>query len=84
MPEPATNTIRIRLFASLREQAGWAERDWPAASAANLTPRQLWQALALPGQLSDLRIAINQQFAAADTPLLPGDELAFLPPISGG
>jgi molybdopterin converting factor small subunit len=31
-----------------------------------------------------LRVAINQQFASWDTPLTSGDELAFLPPISGG
>ena len=31
-----------------------------------------------------VRVAINQAFATADTPLADGDELAFLPPISGG
>jgi molybdopterin converting factor small subunit len=41
--------------------------------------------LHLPGALDQqVRVAINQQFADADTPLQPGDELAFLPPISGG
>lgn len=44
----------------------------------------LWQALELPGDVRNVRVAINQQFADADTPLHPGDELAFLPPISGG
>jgi molybdopterin synthase sulfur carrier subunit len=83
----ATAAIRIRLFAGLRERAGWAEQSWPwpaAGSGAALTPHALWEALALPGALSEVRVAINQQFAAADTPLQPGDELAFLPPISGG
>ncbi len=86
MAEISNNGIRIRLFAGLREQAGWAERQWcPAPSPEQTpTPRQLWQSLALPGQLSDVRVAINQQFASADTPLQAGDELAFLPPISGG
>ena len=32
----------------------------------------------------EIRVAINQRFAAADTLLIAGDELAFLPPISGG
>jgi molybdopterin converting factor small subunit len=41
--------------------------------------------LQLPGELDpQVRIAINREFADADTPLQPGDELAFLPPISGG
>jgi molybdopterin converting factor small subunit len=31
-----------------------------------------------------VRVAVNQQFASLDAPLQPGDELAFLPPISGG
>jgi molybdopterin synthase sulfur carrier subunit len=86
MGEPPANGIRIRLFAGLREQAGWAEQHWPmpAASEAPPTPQQLWDALELPGPLSSVRIAINQQFSDADAPLKPGDELAFLPPISGG
>ena len=39
------------------------------------------QAQALP---SGIRVAINQRFADPLTPLADGDELAFLPPISGG
>ena len=87
MAGPCARAIRILLFAELREQAGWAEQHWPAdpESAAVLTPRQLWFHLKLPGTLDQrVRVAINQQFADADTPLQPGDELAFLPPISGG
>ena len=86
----ASNAIRIRLFAGLRESAGWAEQSWPCpqpqpgADPTPLTPSDCWRELALPGALTDVRVAINQQFAAADTPLQPGDELAFLPPISGG
>ena len=84
----STAPIRIRLFAGLREQAGWAERQWASTerdgAAAIPTPAQLWQALQLPGSLTAVRIAVNHQFADTDTPLQPGDELAFLPPISGG
>ncbi len=77
-------SVRVRLFAGLREQAGWRERHWPIGSAVTLTPQQLWHELALPGDLGSVRIAINQQFATSDTALRAGDELAFLPPISGG
>jgi molybdopterin synthase sulfur carrier subunit len=45
---------------------------WPLASRA---------AEGLPG---GVRVAINQRFAPEDTPLADGDELAFLPPITGG
>ena len=87
MAGPCAAAIRILLFAGLREQAGWAEQQWPAGpnGDAGLTPRQLWLNLQLPGELDQqVRVAINRQFAHADTPLQPGDELAFLPPISGG
>ncbi len=82
MPVAEPAPLRIRLFAALREQAGWSERSWPSTPAT--TPRQLWQALQLPGHLDALRIAVNQEFANAELPLQPGDEVAFLPPISGG
>lgn len=86
MGESPKNGIRIRLFAGLREQAGWAEQHWEVATPPKepLTPASAWTALQLPGSLSSVRIAINHQFADPHTPLQPGDELAFLPPISGG
>jgi molybdopterin synthase sulfur carrier subunit len=79
--------ILVRLFAGLREQAGWGERrvlltpDGPAP-----TPGELWRLLALgTGALPPtIRVAVNQAFASPDTPLKPGDEVAFLPPTSGG
>lgn len=78
-------TITVRLFAGLREQAGWGERAVPLGrGAANAA--ELWERLGLgPVPLPPtLRVAINQRFASPDEPLRPGDELAFLPPISGG
>ena len=104
-PDPAPAPVRVRLFASLREAAGWSERLVPLPASADqspCTPLLLWRMLeiafptsspAAPGALSaspapslpaGLRVAINQRFAACDTPLKPGDELAFLPPITGG
>ena len=87
MAGQSAGKIRILLFAGLREQAGWAEKQWALAAdpGAAVTPRGLWLHLQLPGELDQgVRVAINQQFADPDTPLQPGDELAFLPPISGG
>ena len=96
-PSPVAATLRVRLFAGLREAAGWGERTlaWeqagidPPGSHQNgspVTPRRLWRQLQL-GSVelpADLRVAINHAFASPDQALQPGDEVAFLPPISGG
>lgn len=97
-PDPGPPQVRVRLFASLREAAGWSERLIPfppTPEQTPCTPLLLWRLLELDGPASPaavpsltlppgLRVAINQRFAPADTPLQPGDELAFLPPITGG
>jgi molybdopterin synthase sulfur carrier subunit len=75
-------TIRVRLFAGLREAAGWSEQEWPIDRAPS--PEAVWHQLQLAGNLQTVRVAVNHAFSAADHPLQPGDELAFLPPISGG
>ena len=80
--EAAAATVRVLLFAGLRQRAGWGERPWP--HSAGLTPHQIWSQLADPAPAHSVRVAINHSFASFDTPLKPNDELAFLPPISGG
>lgn len=93
-PVPPPAMVRVRLFATLREAAGWSERLVPLAvndDQSPCTPLLLWRQLELTshgpsarGLPAGLRVAINQCFALPDTPLSPGDELAFLPPITGG
>ena len=83
--------MRVRLFAALRERAGWGERLIPL-EASLTSAADLWHRLTLDegsaagagGVPPTIRVAINQAFAAPDTPLRPGDEVAFLPPITGG
>jgi molybdopterin synthase sulfur carrier subunit len=100
LPAVEERAIEIRLFAGLRERAGWSQRrlPLPAAEIANgtahandaaapLTPAALWLQLELGGGEAlppTVRVAINQAFASPHQPLVAGDELAFLPPISGG
>ena len=36
------------------------------------------------GQARNVRMAVNQDMAAANAPLNPGDEIAFFPPVTGG
>lgn len=76
--------VRVRLFAALREQAGWSSREL-ALTGATATPQAIWGMLQLgDGGPSGIRVAINHQFAGWEDPLRDGDELAFLPPITGG
>lgn len=74
--------LRVLLFASLRERAGWEERTLPLPSESP-TARQVWEGLHL-GPLLGISIAVNQQLVDADQRLKAGDELAFLPPFTGG
>ena len=77
--------VRVRLFASLRDAMGWSEQ-LVTPDLGTCTPLALWHQLGLePGTPpAEVRVAINQQFARWDALLNSGDELAFLPPISGG
>jgi MoaE-MoaD fusion protein len=72
-------TVRVRLFAGLRERAGWSEREINASSVA-----EVWPALGLGDEPAGLLYAVNQEYAEHDQPLADGDEVAVIPPVSGG
>ena len=74
--------LKVLLFASLRERAGWAERSLPLMPGIT-TAREIWNQLDL-GPLAGISIAVNQELVGADQQLQAGDELAFLPPFTGG
>lgn len=74
-----TVTVRVRLFAGLRERAGWAERDVEAATVADV-----WAALELGDEPDGLLYAVNRAYAERSTSLGDGDEVALIPPVSGG
>ncbi|HWF36463.1 MAG TPA: molybdopterin converting factor subunit 1 [Solirubrobacteraceae bacterium] len=74
--------VRIRLFASLRERAGTGEVELELPDEARVR-----DALAqLRSVTSDVPVvmAINQEYANEDAVLQAGDELALIPPVSGG
>jgi sulfur-carrier protein len=79
--------VTIRLFARLREIAGAAElrRQIPDGGAAH----DAWLALvaefpALADYTRAVSCAINEEYAKLTATLHDGDEVAFLPPVSGG
>ena len=80
--------LRIRLFAQLRERAGADAIEAELADGA--TVGDALAALAQDSRLADLlerlpvRMAVNRELVGEDTPLHAGDELALLPPVSGG
>jgi molybdopterin synthase catalytic subunit len=80
--------VRVRLFAILRERAGSdsIELDLPEGATVADALERLAASPPLAGTLERLpvRMAVNRSYAPPDTPLGPGDELALIPPISGG
>jgi molybdopterin synthase catalytic subunit/molybdopterin converting factor small subunit len=74
--------VVVRLFAGLRERAGTGERrlELPEGSCV----ADVWPPLELGEQPAGLLYAVNREYATADTPLSAGDEVALIPPVSGG
>jgi molybdopterin synthase catalytic subunit len=79
--------VKVRLFARLRDIArtGELERELPPGATA----QHLWQAIAAEHpELARYRevssCAVNEEYAKFSTALKDGDEVAFLPPVSGG
>jgi molybdopterin synthase catalytic subunit len=69
----------VRLFAGLRERAGWSRREVDAATVADV-----WPTLGLGDEPAGLLYAVNKEYAERDRALAPGDEVALIPPVSGG
>jgi len=84
MPNSQSSVLKVHLFASLRELAGWDERSLILADLDQPTALTVWEELQLGPWFPGLRIAINWQFAQPEQKLVAGDELAFLPPFTGG
>lgn len=79
--------MTVRLFARLRDLAGAAElvRDVPAPA----TVQTIWRGLvaelpALEEYERTMSVAVNAEYARMAAAVNDGDEVAFLPPVSGG
>lgn len=80
-------TIKVKLFAILRERAGTAEITQEVEQGS--TVAQLWDRLQhdypkLAGPAFRLLYAVNQNYVSPEQVLCDGDELAIIPPVSGG
>ena len=69
----------MRLFAGLRERAGWSQREVEADTVADV-----WPALDLGAEPDGLLYAVNREYAPKDRALADGDVVALIPPVSGG
>ena len=78
--------VRVRLFAGLRERAGTGTVDVELPEAA--TVADVWPAVAQVAPLGDqpagVMFAVNRAYAEPAQELAEGDEVALIPPVSGG
>ncbi len=70
----------MRLFAGLRERAGWSTRELEGVERVD----EVWGALELGEEPGGLLYAVNKSYAERDQALAEGDEVALIPPVSGG
>ena len=79
--------VRIRLFASFREAVGSGTLAWDAPDGATVSEvvAALREAYPRLGPAAEKALlAVNQDYVGGDLKLRDGDELALIPPVSGG
>jgi molybdopterin synthase catalytic subunit len=74
--------VAVKLFAAVREQAGTRERVLELADGASID--DVWPALGLGNEPAGLVYAVNRDYVPRGAPLADGDEVAVIPPVSGG
>jgi MoaE-MoaD fusion protein len=72
--------VKVKLFAGLRERAGWSERDFDGITHVE----DVWAALSLGPEPAGLLYAVNREYVERGHELSEGDEVAVIPPVSGG
>jgi molybdopterin synthase catalytic subunit len=72
--------VTVRLFAGLRERAGWSKREFDDVTRVG----DVWDRLDLGAEPPGLLYAVNKEYATGDHELADGDEIALIPPVSGG
>jgi molybdopterin synthase catalytic subunit len=72
--------VTVRLFAGLRERAGLSRVELEDVSRVE----EVWPALALGDEPAGLLYAVNREYVERGHELADGDEVALIPPVSGG
>ena len=72
--------ITVRLFAGLRERAGWSRREVDDITRVD----DVWPVLGLGPEPDGLLYAVNKEYVRREHELQEGDEVALIPPVSGG
>jgi molybdopterin synthase catalytic subunit len=72
--------ISVRLFAGLRERAGVARLEVDGVERVD----EVWAKLDLGDEPAGLLYALNREYVSRDAPVRDGDEVALIPPVSGG
>jgi molybdopterin-guanine dinucleotide biosynthesis protein A len=77
--------ITVRYFASLKEKAGLSsEAIRTSAATASDLYRELKERYAFPLDEQQLKVSINREYKPFTTAITAGDEVVFIPPVSGG
>jgi molybdopterin synthase catalytic subunit len=74
--------VAVKLFAAVREQAGGRERQLELADGSSVD--DVWPALGLGEEPAGIVYAVNRSYVSRGAPLSDGDEVAVIPPVSGG
>lgn len=79
-------TVRVRLFASLRERVGAPEllREVDPGTTVRTLVGTLGEEFPALGTAGRFATAVNAEYVDQDLVLQDGDELALIPPVSGG
>ena len=79
--------VRVKLFASYKEKAGTSDIEMSllnGATVADAASELLRLHPSIAGDSSRLMIAVNEEYQEHDYTLSEDDEVAFIPPVSGG
>ena len=79
-------TVNVRFFGPAREWAGLdaLPLDLPDGATVGVVAGQLADRFPTLGAALGIRLAVNRSFVPLDVALRDGDEVAVIPPVSGG